>query len=294
MIPVLVRKMQRDSSEKDPALCVILPASNESALIGDCLRCVLASDWPYVETVQIVVVANGCHDDTADVARSFDDGSSARGWDLTVVELTQGSKIAALNAGDAQTQAPIRVYLDADVTMNDQLLSQLYAALSAQQALYASGAVHITAPDSWISRAYQRIWAQVPFMARGVPGCGVFAVNAAGRARWDAFPDIISDDTFVRLNFAPEERVGVPAPYDWPIANGWRNLVKVRKRQNKGVDEVEIKFPHLLNNDQDHGLGKPEMLKMALRDPIGFAVYAGVAIAVKLSGPASNDWTRGR
>ncbi len=53
------------------------------------------------------------------------------------------------------------------------------------------GQVAITAEGA-VSRAYARLWARVPFMARGVPGCGLFALNAAGRARWGDWPAIIS------------------------------------------------------------------------------------------------------
>lgn len=186
----------------------------------------------------------------------------------------------------------MRVYLDADVTVSRDLLAQLGAALNVPAARYASGRVRITARGA-VSRAYARFWARVPFMAQGVPGCGVFAVNATGRARWGDWPEIISDDTFVRLCFAPHERIGVRAPYDWPIAEGFANLVTVRRRQDAGVAEIRQRYPELLCNDDKPGLAMADMLRLALRDPLAFAVYTGVALAVRLR-PASGDWSRGR
>ena len=49
-------------------LSVILPASNEEAWIGGCLEALFASEPIEAE---VIVVANGCHDRTAEVARGF-------------------------------------------------------------------------------------------------------------------------------------------------------------------------------------------------------------------------------
>lgn len=274
-------------------IAIVLPASNEEALIGPCLRAVLASDWPFSEGLETIVVANGCHDNTVAVARSLADEFSARGWALTVVDRAEGGKLAALNAGDAEVTAPVRIYLDADVTVSPPLLAQLAEALDTPTPRYASGALNITAQGT-TSRAYARIWRQVPFMRVGVPGCGLFAVNAAGRARWAAFPDIISDDIFVRLSFSPKERFAVKAAYDWPIAEGFATLVKVRKRQDAGVSEISACYPHMMVNEDKPPFPMSLLFSLARRDPFGFAVYFGVSLAVKLSPRRAQGWSRGR
>lgn len=276
-----------------PAVSVIVPASNEAALIGGCLSALLGSSGLGDGAVEVIVVANGCRDDTAAVARGFHAGFAARGWRLAVIERVQGGKPGALNAGDAAAIGAVRVYLDADVTVAPALLAQLVQALDTEAPRYASGTVQIAAEGA-ISRAYARVWRRVPFMRDVVPGCGLFAVNAAGRARWGAFPQIISDDIYVRLQFLPGERIGVAAPYRWPIAEGWRNLVKVRRRQNAGVDEIAARFPALTGNDDKPPFALRDKLALALGDPLGFAVYAGVALAVRLTPRKRQDWSRGR
>ncbi|MBS0123394.1 glycosyltransferase [Thetidibacter halocola] len=272
---------------------VIVPASNEAALIGRCLDALAASRWPRCETVQVVVVANGCRDDTAGIARGRADAIGARGWRLDVIERAEGGKLAALNAGDAAATGPIRVYLDADVTVSPDLLAGIADALDTDAPRYASGRVRITARGV-VARAYARIWRQVPFMVQGVPGCGVFAVNAAGRARWGAFPDIIADDLFVRLSFTPAERVGVPQSYDWPIAEDLPALIRVRRRQDAGVDEIARRFPALMANEDKMPFPVKRKLRLALRDPLGFAVYATVALASRLTRHHAQGWSRGR
>ena len=281
-------------------LSVIIPANNEEALIGACLTAILASDSPACP-VEIVVVANGCTDRTAEVAQGFVAQALARGWKMTVLDLTQGGKMRALNAGDDAASLPWRAYLDADVTVSRGLLNQLCHALDGPKARYASGTLRITAKGT-ISKAYAATYRKVPFMAHGVPGCGLFAVNAAGRARWGKFPDIISDDTYVRLLFRPEERVAVRASYDWPIVEGFRALVKVRRRQDRGVRQVAALFPDLMANEDKARLGLRGIVHLAARNPVGFAVYSGVALAVRLgdrrrdvpAGAVLVDWSRGR
>lgn len=270
---------------------VIIPASNEERLIGACLSA-LAASAPVAGVVEVIVIANGCRDGTVAAATAAGAAIRARGWAFRIIDRSEGGKLAALEAGDAATGAAIRVYLDADVTVSPGLLPQIVAALDRPDPAYASGRTRITARGA-VSRAYARFWAQVPFMARGVPGCGIFAVNAAGRARWKGWPAIISDDTFVRLSFSPAERQGVPAPYDWPIAEGFGNLVRVRRRQDRGVAQLQALYPALLRNDDKLPLGLGGLARLAARDPVGFAVYAGVALATKLT-RSDDTWSRGR
>lgn len=285
---------RRSKTEPFPVLSIVIPASNEEALIGACLSAVLRSEWVHEGGVEAVVISNGSQDRTAQTALRYQAEFARKSWCLRVLERSGGGKLGALNAGDRVARGAIRVYLDADVEMSGRLLSDLYQALDTPGPRYASGQLNLAAAQTWATRAYARIYAQVPFMTHGVPGAGLFAVNAVGRTRWGAFPDIISDDTFVRLSFRPEERVGVRAPYSWPLVEGWRNLVRVRRRQNAGVDEIRNRYPELLNNDDKPPFPAIEKMKQAFRDPVGFAVYASVALAVRIKGNGRTGWSRGR
>ena len=161
-------------------LSVLIPASNEADYIGPCLSALFASEGV---TGQAIVIANGCRDRTADVARGVD----PRGWDLRVIERPEGGKPAALNAGDAAAAHGLRVYLDADVTVSRGVMAALAQALGAQAPRYASGTPHIPRAQSAVTRAYARVWQRLPFNLIPAPGYGLFAVNAVGRARWGRF-----------------------------------------------------------------------------------------------------------
>jgi len=276
-----------------PTLTIIVPANNEEAYLANCLQALLASE-PTESQVQVLVVANACTDDTVSVARTFEDKAARIGWILQVVDLKQPGKLHALNVGDEMATGELRIYLDADVLVSPDLVRMLVAELSSTEApRYASGTPRISRARSAVTRAYARFWQMLPFARSEAPGFGIFAVNATGRARWGRFPDIISDDTYVRLLFAPHERKGVSATYEWPMVEGFSYLVRVRRRQDQGVKEIGQKWPELLRHEGWAAPGLGCLMLMALREPVGFAVYSAVALAVR-SRRASTQWTRGR
>lgn len=268
---------------------LILPANNEAAYIVECLKSVFTSTG-INGMAEIIVVANGCTDNTADLARAC---SVTPGWTVRVVDLEQGGKLNALNVGDAMATGEIRVYLDADVIVSPPLIAQLIDALDAEQPAYASGTPQISHANGAVTRAYARFWSTLPFVVNGVPGFGIFAVNAPGRARWRDFPDIIADDIFVRLQFTPAERTRVTAPYQWPMVEGFANLVRVRRRQNAGVLEIARDYPGLMLNEDKVQVTR--LLGRFFHDSLGFIVYGVVTMAVKTPLFRSNGrWARGR
>ncbi|OYU41489.1 MAG: glycosyl transferase [Pseudorhodobacter sp. PARRP1] len=272
-----------------PRLSVIIPASNEAGYIGACLTALFASG---ALDAECIVVANGCRDETAAVAQGFAAQATAAGWALTVIDVPEGGKPNALNIGDHAARGTLRAYLDADVVVTRPLMVQLIAALTADAPRYATGTAQIPRAQSWVTRAYARFWQRLPFAQSNAPGYGLFAVNAAGRARWGDFPSIISDDTFVRLQFEPHERVQVPATYQWPMIEGFAALTRVRRRQDAGVAEIDRLYPGLLAREAKTRLGNAQLLALALRDPMGFATYAAVSLAVRMK--QGQGWSRGR
>lgn len=275
------------------ALSVIIAARNEQALIGRCLAALVAQTEVAAGPVEVIVAVNGTTDRTAAEAKGFADAFAARGWRLSVIDLPEGGKLGALNAAETVAQGRALAYLDADVVCDADLLAQIAAALAPDRPLYATGRIAVMPAASAITRAYARLWARLPFVRGGAVGAGFFAVNRRGRARWDAWPAIISDDTFVRLQFAPPERIEVDARYHWPMVEGFGNLVRVRRRQDAGVAEIRRLYPAILGNEAKRPLTREGLLRLALSDPLAFAVYGAVHLGVRLA-PHKGDWTRGR
>lgn len=273
-------------------LSVIVPASNEEGYIGECLQSLLEQD-DTVASMEIIVVANGCLDRTVDIARSYEPAFKERNWRLEVLDLAEPGKPNALNRGDQAASGGYLVYLDADVRCDPELFGQLRAALSKDTPIYASGKLQVAQAETWITRKYAQFWTQLPFVQSGAVGAGLFGVNRSGRARWGEFPTIISDDTFVRLQFSPEERIEVPAGYFWPMVEGYSNLVRVRKRQDQGVAEIYERYPQLLENEGKSRLTVRDLARLMVLAPIGFFVYVVIHISVRLR-PSNTGWARGR
>lgn len=271
---------------------IIIPANNEEAVIGACLAAILSQD-ENAGRLQILVAANACTDRTVEIVHSFADAASARGWKLVCQNDQTAGKVAALNRADALVQSSVRVYLDADVVCSPDLIGKLRTALSSPEPAFATGKLVVARARSWVTSVYGRFWAELPFVTDGATGAGLYAVNEAGRRRWGSFPSIISDDTFVRLSFSPVERTQVEAEYFWPMVEGLRNLVRVRSRQDAGVQEVYEHYPELRTNENKTPVRLADLARIAFRDVTGFLVYGVVALLVKLR-PNGKKWARGR
>ncbi len=87
---------------------IVVAAHNESSVIRRLLSQLVGPALK--DELDIVVVANGCTDDTAEVARSF-------GPPVQVLSLATASKREALAAGNRAATAFPRVYVDADVEL---------------------------------------------------------------------------------------------------------------------------------------------------------------------------------
>ena len=176
-------------------LSVVIPAHDEERVLP---RLLAGLADPRLE---VVVVANGCADGTADVARR----AGAR-----VVELAEGSKVAALNAGDAAASVFPRAYVDADVEVSADALLAVADRLERGPELVASPRLVLDLHTAtWLVRSYYAVWELSAFRRRGHIGSGVYALTREGRQRFGAFPRVIGDDRFVQGLFAPEERATV-------------------------------------------------------------------------------------
>lgn len=276
-------------------LSVIIPANNEERYIDACLEALRLQNFHSQENgCQIIVAANACIDSTVERAGAARDGLEAAGWQFILLDIDEPGKLNALNNAEEVATGRILVYLDADVRCEPDLVRLLVEALDTDVPRYASGHLSVAPAESWVTRAFARVWTQLPFMTTNVQGAGLFAVNRAGRARWSGFPDIIADDGFVRLQFAPEERIKVDATYYWPMVEGFSNLVKVRRRQDEGVRQLADRFPELLRNESKPAMTVKDHLRLLLRMPASYLTYVAVIGAVRLSATGKTEWVRGR
>jgi glycosyltransferase involved in cell wall biosynthesis len=226
---------------------IILPAHNESGVIAETLESLLRQ---VEEEDEVIVISNGCEDETETIARSFEPR-------IKVINTPIPSKVNALNLGDQKARTYPRIYMDADIRLEDGALSIIKKTLSAGHYLAVS-------PDplmdfggsNWAVKAYYDIWLSMPFCQSGMIGAGVYALSEEGRKRFDRFPDVIADDGFVRALFKEHERgkvisaksiVRAPATLYW--------LMKIKVRSRMGQMQLANMYPKLIKNEHKNHSG---------------------------------------
>lgn len=266
---------------------VVIPAHDEERVIGRCLDALAADP---VGELEVVVAANGCTDRTVDVARAH----GARALDIA----TPG-KANALNEGDAACTAMPRIYLDADIVLGPGALARLVEALDTDQAVVASPRVRfITEHSDRLVRAYYDVFRELPYVRSGLVGLGVYGMSAAGRARFDRFPDVLADDLFAQRMFAPDERVIVDGTFDVQAPRTVRDLLAVRVRIAKGNAELAA-TPDAGDGDFSASTGSTvtALRDLARRRPDllpAIGVYLAVTVAARLKARRSSAtaWER--
>lgn len=216
-------------AEGSQVVSVVVPAHNEAPVIGR----LLGALQPGIDDglLEVVVVANGCTDDTAQRASAFP---------VTVIDRAEPGKPGALNAGDAAATAFPRFYVDADIVLSAADLAVLAAALDGPTLAVAPARTMDVSKSSWIVRSYTRIWERLESTVDSLAGRGCYGVSAAGRARWGEFPDLVADDGFVNTRFEPDERVTVAQVESIVVApRDLRSLLQRKRRSHRGNVELE-------------------------------------------------------
>lgn len=212
-----------------PWASVVIAAHNEASVLPGTLDTLLDDTAP--GRIEVVVVANGCTDNTAEAARRAG---------VQVIDLKTPGKAGALNAGEAVATAFPRAYLDADIAVSSEGLKLLASALRDGTALVAVPDRHVVLTGRpWPVRAYYAINKHLPVFERGLFGRGLIVMSEQGRARFADFPLVVADDLFLDSLFDESERVlvrEVRVEVQTPMTT--RALVRRLERVRRGAAAV--------------------------------------------------------
>jgi glycosyltransferase involved in cell wall biosynthesis len=255
-------------------ISVIIPAHNESSVIARTLKAMTEGAGP--RELEVIVVCNGCDDDTAAVARGFSPN-------VRVIETKIASKAQALNLGDQAACGFPRIYSDADVVLTVDAIRTLARRLE-------RGDVLVVAPTpsfdlagcSWPVRAWFDVRSYLPSSREGIGGSGVYALSAAGRARFREFPSVTADDGYVRIQFLQSERETVSSAHSTVFPpRTLRHLISTKTRSHYGSFELEKRFPE---GWKHRGESNNRSLLWLFRKPVlwpKLAVYCMVMMIAK-------------
>ena len=176
---------------------VVIPAHNEANVVGRLLSGLLADAAP--GEFEVWVVANGCTDDTAEIAAAF--------GDVKVLITPQADKHAAMRLADEHAQGFPRLYVDADVELGSRDVRALAAAFDDPGVLAVGPSRAMPARRlPWTVRWFYDIWDELPVVRAGLFGRGVVGLSREGCERLRALPPLLGDDLAASLLFEPDQR----------------------------------------------------------------------------------------
>jgi exopolysaccharide biosynthesis WecB/TagA/CpsF family protein len=254
-----------------PTGAVIIPAHNEAQVIA---RTLAVLD-PVLRTgrVEVIVVCNGCTDDTAEIAAAVPG--------VQVVDCPVASKTAAMNAGDAAATRWPRVYLDADTEITPTALRRVLENLRSPVMAARPAFRYDDSGASWPVRAYYRARRRLPSTKQALWGAGVYGLTEEGHARFGEFPMVTADDYLVDQSFTDDEKMIVPTP---PVVvrtpRDVASLVQVLRRNHRGPAEQRDQ------REKATSSAVPTELLRSVRGPrsaVDALSYSGLAAAPRLS-----------
>ena len=222
---------------------IIIPAHNEASVIEGTLQSLLANNFN--GDLQIIVVANGCTDDTAARARAVE-------GPIEVIETPIGSKTHALNLGDRAARFFPRAYLDADVQLSPDALQKVADAFKDPECRVAAPTPrHVYNGWNPFLAGYYQLWRSLPYVRKAIMGSGFYAIDRKLRSRFADFPQLTADDKFIRNLSRPGERRVVSGCYAMiNMPETFADLLKVKTRWTYGNLELAAARPDLNVNDQ--------------------------------------------
>jgi glycosyltransferase involved in cell wall biosynthesis len=224
---------------------IIIPAHNEEAVIESTLTTML--EHLESDDIEILVVCNGCEDDTAAIARGVDGR-------IRVVEIDRASKTEALNVGDSVLRSFPRIYLDADIAIDGRSIQRLIDYLQQSGSLATEPILQMDVSRSTFPvRAYYATWVALHGQRPGDVGGGIYAMSLEGRSRFEEFPDVIADDAYAKAHFNTDELVRVDDATSVVFApERVAGLLQIKTRSRLGGIELQQKYPELWSQKRSH------------------------------------------
>ena len=218
---------------------VIVPAYNEASSIATLLSQIV--NGVHSEEYQVIVACNGCLDNTVDVVRT-------QFPEVTCLDIDTPSKTNAINRAEALRPGFPRIYIDADVQISSRSVTRLIHTLQSESSplVVAPRGVPLTEASDRLVQWFYAAWQKTVYFIEDGFGSGVYGLNRTAREKFSAFPDLISDDGFVRtlgpdvrIQVCEESRSRVQAP------RNIRDLLAIKVRSKLGKIELSRKNPEL-------------------------------------------------
>ena len=246
-------------------LTVIIPAYNEEKCIERTLS--ELTNFSSLE-VEVIVLPNGCIDNTAEFVR-------AKFPSFKVVELDTGSKILAINKGLEIAQFEHVLVQDADVIISTESIRSILKFIESEQYLFASPTTKIVQDGSFLTNMYYSFLKLTPAYRVGMVNSGAYLISPQARDILGKFPQVIADDGYVKGTLGSANLTTIPSCYSVVMSPRtiW-SLIKIKTRSKLGNMELEKKF----TSPTTGGNSFSSLFKIAIKEKalFQFLIYATV------------------
>ncbi len=240
--------MSPPSPQNRQAIGIAIPSYRDGRMALDLCRSLLEMSELAVP-LRVAIVSNGpreaCFDSIVPLREEFE----ARGWRLEYQHNDQRGKCPAWERAEALLgdDCAAVVYLDADIRLDE------YAITSIAREVKDGSQPRLLSPRPLVGKTanplingYGRVWSELPHVRKDVVGAGCFIVTQEGRRRWDRWPTVFADDTFVRLMFRRTERhVIEDSCFRISLPEKLADLVRIRARWMLGYRQLLRQIPDL-------------------------------------------------
>lgn len=238
-------------------ISIIIPAHNEQRLITTTLQHAL-SDGALTECY-IVVVANGCTDNTVSNVNAFihEQASALQSKQIIieVLDVEKASKTNAINIGISHAPAGVAVLLDADINIGGQHLLNLVNCLSEKVLAASPKLIYDTSQSSRLVKWYYAIAAASPYnKAHRISN--VIALTEKAQKKIGNLPNVIADDEYIRRCFHHSEyQVITEASFTFICPKDVFNLLNVLTRVERG--NLQLQKLNVKDHSDVQGLSAP-------------------------------------
>ncbi|MCA6119990.1 sugar nucleotide-binding protein [Bradyrhizobium sp. WSM 1738] len=243
--PAPLRSGLRIERTSPPRFSVIIPVYHGADTLGRSLNALADQRFGHgsglqVSDVEVLLALNDGQKDSEVVAKAHVASLRARNFQVRLLRTPQTRRAAITAAEEVAAMGTHRLYLDQDARLSPHALSAMFAALAPGTGIHFAAPRGLFDPSpSLVVRAFCRYWCSLPYCAASPVTMGAYAVSAEGRRRWGKLPHLASDDKFVRLLFAPEERRLLESEsYHVVAPRSWGELIQARRRYLRGNREL--------------------------------------------------------
>lgn len=136
-------------SGRTPFVSIVVPAYNEEKYLPECIKTLLAVDYPK-DRLEIIIVDDGSKDSTYKIAQSFEGGN------VRAFTKDNGGKGAALNFGIAKAKGEFIATMDADSYVTPDTIKELLPYFDEPDVMAVTPTVKVKPGNSWLTE-FQRV-----------------------------------------------------------------------------------------------------------------------------------------